>query len=208
MFRQITLALIFVLLTFSFADGQKKKTVKQQVAKPQPARIINYIDDKEEYAVYEAVLKEKFQDKLGQLVVVNKEVTGCGSIIDEQVEREFSRNVLEELFRDCYGKKNGNFELLPDYFQTENKIVLIPESELEKFLIPSCEVGWKKFYKKYPNSTGNANFSRIGFDAQRNYAVVNFGSRSACSGGRGQIIFLQKDEGVWRIRKSETTWAT
>lgn len=206
MYRQIFLALIIILLIFGGASGQTKKTAKQ-TKKTKPAKIITYVEDQEEYAVYKAVLKENFKEQEGQVIVVNKEVAGCGSIIDDETRREFPGAVLEELFRDCYAKKWGNFELVGDFFQSEGKIVLVSEKELESIFLSSCNLGWKKFYKKFPNSSGNASFSRVGFDAQRNYAVVNFGNQSACLGGTGRIVFLQKEgDGAWKVKKSQKTW--
>lgn len=205
MFKHFIFSFAVVLFIFGTADAQKRKKTKP-VVKPQPVKKINFIEDKDEYAVYEAVLKEKFQNKTGQTIVLNKEVTGCATIIDRETERLFSRDTLEELFSDCSSKKWGNFELLVNYFQIEEKIVLVSEDELGKIFIPTCDSGWRKFYRKYPNSVGNTSFSRVGFDGSRNYAVVNFGNQSGCLAGGGQIVFLQKENESWKVKKSQATW--
>ena len=208
MSRRIIFILAAVLLIFGAADAQKRQRTKLAASKPQAVKKIIYIQDKDEYAVYEAVLKAKFQNNVGQTIVLNREVTGCSTIIDRETENQFSRDTLEQLFSDCSAKKNGNFELLGNFLQTEQKIVLVPESELEKIFIPTCDAGWRRFYKKFPNSAGNASFSRVGFDSGRNFAVVNFGNQSACSVSKGEIVFLQRENDVWKVRKSVPTWAS
>lgn len=203
-------ALVFAILLFfiGIADAQKRKKSKTPVPKAVSVKRITLVSDADEYAVYQAVLREKFQTQTGRTIVLNKEVTGCSTVIDRDVERQFSRDALEEIFTDCYSKKNGNYELVGNYFQPEEKIVLVSEDEISKIFIPSCNSGWQRFYRKYPNSFGNTSFSRVGFDSRRNFAVVNFGNQSGCLVGGGQIVFLQKENDVWRIKKTQSTWAS
>lgn len=206
--KNLFYAIILTAFLFGAADAQKRKRSKPVTQKPQPVKKIKLIEDKDEYAVYQAVLKQLFQNQTGRTIVLNKEVTGCSTIIDRETEKQISRNKLEELFNDCSGKKYGNYELIENYFQPGEKIVLVSEDELGKLFMPSCDLGWKKFYLKFPNSVGNASFSRVGFDSQRNFAVVNFGNQSACLAGGGQIVFLQKENDVWKIKKSQMTWVS
>lgn len=208
MFKKLVLIFAVVAMAFTVASAQKTKKTKPVAAKPKPVKKITYIEDKDEYAVYQAVLKERFQNKTGQTIVLNREVTGCSTVIDSETEAEFPRERLDELFSDCYGKKNGNYELVGNYFQPEEKIVLVSEDELGKIFIPTCDSGWRKFYRKYPNSVGNTSFSRVGFDSGRNIAVVNFGNQAGCLAGGGQIVFLQKENEVWRVKKSQATWVS
>lgn len=207
--KNLLFALILITFLFGVAVAQRKTRSRKPVPKkPQPVKKITLIEDKDEYAVYQAVLKQLFLNKVGQTIVLNKEVTGCSTIIDRETEKQISRDKLEELFNDCSGKKYGNYELVDNYFQPEEKIVLVSEDELGKLFIPSCDLGWKKFYRKFPNSVGNASFSRVGFDSERNFAVVNFGNQSACLAGGGQIVFLQKENDIWKVKKSQMTWVS
>lgn len=208
MFKQIIFSFVAILLIFGVADAQKKRRTKTAAPKPQPVKKITLIEDKDEYAVYEAVLRDKFQSRVNQTIVLNKEVTGCSTVIDRETEAQFPRSALDELFSDCYGKKWGNYELVGNYFQTEEKIVLVTEDELGKLFIPTCDSGWRKFYRKYPNSVGNTSFSRVGFDTSRNFAVVNFGNQSGCLAGGGQIVFLQKENEIWQVKKTKSTWVS
>jgi hypothetical protein len=210
MFKRYILAFAAILSVFAAVAvaQQKKKKNAPEVKKPVAVKKITFIEDKDEYAVYRAVLREKFQNKTGRTIVLNKEVTGCATIIDRETERLFSRDTLEQLFTDCSAKKWGNFELHSNHFQPEERIILVSENELGKIFIPTCDSGWRKFYRKYPNAAGNASFSRIGFDSGRNFAVVNFGSQSGCSEGGGEIVFLQKEDDAWRVKKSQATWVS
>ena len=207
--KNLLFALILITFLSGAADAQRKtRSRKPAPKKSQPVKKITLIEDKDEYAVYQAVLKQLFQNKFGQMIVLNKEVTGCSTIIDRETEKQISRDKLEELFNDCSGKKYGNYELIDNYFLPEDKIVLISEKELEKFFVSRCDLGWKSFYRKFPNSVGNTSFSRVGFDTERNFAVVNFGNQSACLAGGGQIVFLQKEKAVWKVKKSQMTWVS
>lgn len=208
MLKQFIFAFAVILLISGAADAQKRRKTKTVAPKPQAVKKITFIEDKDEYAVYEAVLKEKFQNRLGRTIVLNKEVTGCSTVIDRDTEAHFPRSALDELFSDCYSKKWGNYELVGNYFQTEEKIVLVSEDELGKIFIPTCDSGWRKFYRKFPNSVGNASLSRVGFDSSRNFAVVNFGNQSGCLAGGGQIVFLQKENDRWKVKKSQATWVS
>jgi hypothetical protein len=206
--RQILFALIAVFLLTGAAFAQNRNVAKS-VKKTPPKKVINYIQDQEEYAVYEAVLRETFPHAtVGQTIVLNKEVTGCGTVIDNEVEMVISRTVLEELFQDCYAKKWGNYELVANNFPSQDKIVLVSEKDLEPIFNANCDVAWRRFYKKFPSAKGNTSFSRIGFNSQRNFAVVNFGSQSACLASSGRIIFLEKENEVWKVKKSQTTWSS
>ncbi|MDQ6788282.1 MAG: hypothetical protein M3033_15870, partial [Acidobacteriota bacterium] len=109
--------------------------------------------------------------------------------------------------KDCALKKEDS-KLSANFFNLKGKVVLLTQDELEKFFHLSCENGWKNFYKKYPNSNGSMGLSRVGFDGKKNFAVVNFGNQAECLNGEGQIIFLQKDNGAWKIKKTQTTWVS
>lgn len=208
MVKKFVLIFAVVMLTVTAADAQKTKKAKPVAAKPKLVKKITYIEDRDEYAVYQAVLKERFQNKIGQTIVLNKEVTGCSTVIDSETEAQFSRAALDELFSDCHAKKSGNYELVGNYFQSEEKVVLVSEDELGKLFVPACASGWRKFYRKYPNSVGNTSFSRVGFDSNRNLAVVNFGNQAGCLAGGGQIVFLQKENDEWKVKKSQPTWVS
>lgn len=208
MFKKFVLVIAVVIMASATISAQKTKKTKSAIAKPPTVKKISYIEDRDEYAVYQAVLRERFQHKIGQTIILNKEVAGCSTVINSAAEAQFSRDALEELFSDCYRKKNGNYELVGNYFQTDEKIILVSEDELGKIFVPTCDTGWRKFYRKYPNSVGNTSFSRVGFNSAKTIAVVNFGNQAGCLAGGGQIVFLQKENEIWKVKKSQPTWVS
>ncbi len=213
MLKRIIILLMLGLIFVEFASTQDKKVERTKI-KVQPKvsdRFVDYVVEKEEYAVLQAVVKEKYGDKNERFVVINKKVDGCSFdidrlyIIDELQKSGISVEILEELNKDCDSKK-GDYRLKADSFKLKSKVILITAQELEKFFYPSCSDGWKNFYKKYPSSNGTMSLSRVGFNSGKNLAVINFGNQEQCLSGNGQIIFLQKDKGVWKIKKTQPTW--
>ncbi|MDQ6787260.1 MAG: hypothetical protein M3033_10670, partial [Acidobacteriota bacterium] len=99
MLNKIAAFLMFVFLFVNFADAQKKNAVQtKKKIQPKISTALNrYVEEREEYAVYEAVIKEKFGDKKGRFVVINKKVSGCGFIVNETEKNDMSPLTFEEL---------------------------------------------------------------------------------------------------------------
>lgn len=66
--------------------------------------------------------------------------------------------------------------------------------------------GWDEFYKKYPNSPGIISVSRVGFNKEKNQAVVYVGLQSDYLAGRGVIFLLEKKDNSWQIKKQTLLW--
>ena len=191
--------LIFVLPVVAlFAQ-----TERTQVS-PKPRTVL---DDPDEYRVYEAVVRKYFGDASNRILVLDRNVGGCGAatVIPEAVGSKLSSTQIEEINIDCTTKK-GNYEFNIIKFALKSKIELVSRQDLEKLFVPNCEDGWKKFYEKYPNSKGNVGFSRVGFDVTKKVAALNFGYQSGCLAGQGKGIYLQKTNDEWVIIGEWTMW--
>lgn len=67
---------------------------------------------------------------------------------------------------------------------------------------------WQEYYRRYPESNGIIDFSRPGFSADGDMAVMTFGWQFSGDGGQGYLIVLEKIDGKWMVRWRFNTWVS
>ena len=90
-----------------------------------------------------------------------------------------------------------------DYYIVNN------EDVLKAFIINpygDYETAWQNFRKAFPGAGGLYSFSRIGFSADKKYAL--FFVSMVCEGlcGEGNYYLLKKTNGAWNVHKKQMTW--
>jgi hypothetical protein len=81
------------------------------------------------------------------------------------------------------------------------------ESERLTWGIQSVEEGWIIFRKEYPRAKGYFSFSRVGFNVDRNEALVEIGAWYTSNLGRGMLIALRKSSNdVWVTKDECPIW--
>jgi hypothetical protein len=70
----------------------------------------------------------------------------------------------------------------------------------------SLDVQWEAFHREFPDSAGWISFSRVGLSNDAGQAVVSVSSTRGSLDGSGHLVFLRKEAGVWRIKKTIMTW--
>jgi hypothetical protein len=193
-------------------------------AQPLPYRTVSTLSqdslDDEEYVVYAAVIERLFAgDKVSfdtqspvKLLVI-KDHTGVDRNGDRLLAQDLSGGVgdyvrqwtsalSQEAVQD-YRIKNNESHQLKGGFSLKIKHVFVQREELEQFL---KEGRWEEFYKKYPVSGGFISFSRVGFNREKNEALVYF--EHWCGGLCGSGIYLQlkKGEQGWKVSKVDRAW--
>lgn len=90
-------------------------------------------------------------------------------------------------------------------FGDSQSYTLINHDELEKTFKKGPK-GWDNFYKKYPKAAGFWTFSRPGYNAAEDEAVL-YVSHS-CGGlcGTGHLYFLAKKNGAWSVTNRTMLW--
>ena len=87
-------------------------------------------------------------------------------------------------------------------------VVLINRAALDSLPRGDAFEYWRRFYKKYPKSSGSISFSSIGYNRAGDVAVlmVDHGCDALC--GTGHNVSLRKINGKWRITKAVMTWVS
>ena len=68
--------------------------------------------------------------------------------------------------------------------------------------------GWIRFHHLFGNDAELLTFSRVAFDAAKQYALVHVSSGLSETGGGGELYLLTRLKGDWVIKRTLSTWAT
>lgn len=182
-----------------------------------PAVVAQSGPSKEEYRVYDAVIREmvnggklRFTTSFTvELVVIkDKTVTNnekAGS--PEKWERVKQRlpGLTEQMIQD-YNSKPKEKDALRRSFDPGLKYVLRPAGNLEKLVLDGSSDAWPKFYEQYPKSGGFIGFSRVGFSKYETDALVyvEYWCRSLC--GEGTYVLLRKEGEAWIVQEANMVW--
>jgi hypothetical protein len=175
----------------------------------------------DEYAIYSAVLNESFADgKIHHIVIgdhtmmafppIMMGMSGFGDTL-KKIRETAAKDTLAD-----YDRKNKTAIPLQNRFSTRVPVVLISESERDEIFEIKGQAdkktanpaGMKELQRRYPNSQGFMNLSRIGLDKNAIQALIYAGN--ICGGlcGSGQVFFLRKEGGAWKVKLSATTWVS
>lgn len=183
---------------------------------------VNKISDeenaKESQKVYSTVIKEKYLPDRAKQLVFSKESIGCRQIYDEKVNEiiemmeQGAKNSFKKIYSETwenYKEANKKCVEFVKNFEVSIKQNFISKSESEKIFGGNHPFdGWSNFYKKYPESTGEINFSNVGFNAQSTQAIVYvvYGCGGLC--GSGEYYLLEKKNGKWEIIETANSWVS
>lgn len=172
----------------------------------------------EKYAVYSALIKDMYAEDRIKLLVIGRE-TGCVTPSDnEKVEEmrsqmeSYAIKELPELKQETladFRVKAKECHSLDKQLDIPIKYVLVTDKEIEP-LFPKGELdrAWRRFYSKYPDSSGILGFSNVGFNREMNQALV--ATSKSCGGlcGAGYYVLLTKENGVWKVYSKTMTWVS
>lgn len=166
----------------------------------------------DEYAVYSAIVKAKFTSKL--IVIENITINAANPASSDSEYLQRCESLLSELTEvdqamlADFRKKNKLPYPLRRSFDVGSKYVLISERDIKRLGAgKDSRPNWAGFDAKYPGSSGDVSFSRVGFNSRMNRAVVYVVYGMCGLGcGEGMCIFLTKENGIWKIKKGATLW--
>ncbi|GAL87390.1 hypothetical protein JCM21142_41374 [Sporocytophaga myxococcoides] len=194
----------FFILSIMTSCKEKGSKVEPEFKLASPDNL-----DDNEYQIYSVILNENFE---GNELLVEQKTSSLRLIINsnyyETLKAE-NLNLDTAIFVD-FDAKNSSTYYLNNKFETPTKSVTLISEEEKKYFASSQDPnnGWDAFHKKYPKSNGIIQFSRIGFNVDKNQAIVEVSRYYASLGASGHLIYLVRENNSWRIIKTINTWVS
>jgi hypothetical protein len=193
----LTLVSALLCLTLGCNEGGGAQTQLPAKGRTTSAQAALLPDDKDTYAVYDALLGVSSKDDASKssdaITILNHTKIGvsCSDIsmtIDPRrltAGRDFSQqNSVERL-------------LIPDSFKLSRKVNMVSSAELDR-IFANGPKGWPAFHTAYPGTHGYIELSAVGFSPGKNFAVVYSAVHCGPLCGAGGFVTLSKSGGVWR----------
>lgn len=153
----------------------------------------------EELAIYSALLKEDFHG----VVLYNKTE---GAIDPDEYLLE-GMPLLSKETLNAYKAANQQSHTLTLPSESDLNYELFGETERAEIFYGDHEDKWDRFYELYPNSAGHASFSRVGFNASLDQALVYTEIRWCGECGSGDYHLFSKKNGEWKEVASVMAWS-
>ena len=160
----------------------------------------------QEQAVYAALLRNAsnapyyvLREELPDFSQSNEDVAADSDLIIQNLT-QVSVETLASLWA-----RNGTVHYLSADMNLGAPYVLLDSAAREAFFTADGD-GWKRFYAKYPKSTGIYGFSRVGFNAANDQALVYLDWYGGYLAGLGQCVILAKSGDTWTVVQQVETW--
>lgn len=113
------------------------------------------------------------------------------------------KNLNQDAFND-FITKNKSKNVIQNSFEIKLNVSLIDEKEIADIF--KSHTGWDDFYKKYKNSNGILEFSKIGFNTEKTQAFFYYSTTAGYENGSGNYILFEKKNGKWNYIFSLMAW--
>jgi hypothetical protein len=154
----------------------------------------------EEQAVYSVLLSDVHRAN-----IVLSETTSSGLEFSGQTDMpQGLPGLSSELWESFLARNDKSYPLATD-MQIGLEYQLMDADEMSD-IFSNFEDGWDEFYSRYPDSPGITSFSKVGFNAARTEALVYMGRQLHYLAGAGNLIRLEKQDGLWKIRDQIMLW--
>jgi hypothetical protein len=163
--------------------------------------IENATVEREEYAVYSAMIPEVYGDEESRFMVIANPTSNWPYQISKKDFQFFYPTpvVSQETLDDFLSRTKTN-RWLTRKFDVKVDYVLTDYEEIERLIgISHPFDDWKLFFKQYPAAHGFIHFSRVGFDHYMNQALVFAGWRCPGLCGQWEFILMEKSNHVWKV---------
>ena len=162
----------------------------------------------QEYEVYSALLNQEYVDqRTAFLIVINQTV--AASLIAKELERDDLRQMLSPVSPstvDAFRGNNKEPETLKEAFKLKVKYTLLGNNEWGEYFKGDVIKGWEEFYRKNPGASGYIRLSRVGFNPERDEALVYVEHGCGATCGTGNYALLTKSEKGWRVKRMVQLW--
>jgi hypothetical protein len=186
-------------------------TLRPKAADPSPSATPTLSEDTlrlEEYALYDAILQDMVAGSQLQCIVL-KDHTTMGSMSEaDEKSMDYLRSNLEgvpeNLLEDFFSRNRKSVGLSPS-FTVDIPVLLLSEDEISVFFSEDGG-GWDGFYETNKGAQGIMEFSRAGFNAGMDRALVYTGNQAHYLAGAGHLLVMEKRDGVWTTIQSLMVW--
>jgi hypothetical protein len=180
------------------------QALRAQKSPPAPALT------EDDSAVYSAVLKELYQAAKGRPIFLSDQTAlgvPPGMVGNLPVQGPQTNTFLERIAPDA----RQNYEdINHSSLHLSAPCKLAPECTLVDLADIALQVknekAWRKFMLKHPNTPGIIIVSRIGYNRERDQAVVYSGMSCGELCGQGEFTWIVKHNGVWEVESSNVVW--
>jgi hypothetical protein len=179
----------FLPLLLSVASTFLQSQVAKEIAQ-QPYGV------DEAYAVYSAVVPDEWTVRYGHAkrLVISRETVFSRTCLTPEEEAKVRQ---APAIADYYRANQKRWTLLPK-FQIGLPYELVPLESLSAFFRTAGPGGWPDFDSKYPDSAGWIEFSAVGFNEDKTFAVLYVAHHCGSRCGAGGVRALQKKDGKWQ----------
>jgi hypothetical protein len=164
----------------------------------------------EEYAVYSALINEKYLKEADKLIVILDETEG-NTIGGNEPDRDEIIRRLPSLLPftiDDYEAKNKEPQGLRNLLRLNAEYVLLSERDRFQLFIGQFAEGWERFKHKYPEAVSLVKLSKVGFNPEKNQALVYIDHSCGAKCGAGAYALLKKEGGVWTGEGVAQIWVS
>ena len=164
------------------------------------------------YRVYSSLLNSKNLDPATSVVILDQlEIENYSLGLVEAIK---SRNrQMIYFYTKTEAIDSSTFQLILDYFKNQTKepldatgfnlqvpVIMINNAVLDKMFKPSVTQGWISFNKKYHNSSGLFQFSRVYFSKDVTKAVFYYSHRQSEFKEGGDLVIMERVNNKWQVK--------
>jgi len=161
---------------------------------------------REEQAVYAFLLAKMYQHK-GYVIMADTatSLTGVDNTVQTLDYVLQNMHAVSPDTLDSFRSRNAGSQTLRPDMQLGGPYSLLSQAGKDQ-IFSQNQSGWDIFYNRYPQAPGITTFSRVGFNAGLDQALVYMGTQSNWLAGSGYYILLKKGNGTWVIDQQVMIW--
>ena len=162
--------------------------------------------NREEQAVYAFLLAKMYQHT-GYVIMADTATSATGNDNTAQTLAYVMKNLhaVAPATLDSFKARNAASQPLRTDMQLGRPYTLLSQAGKNQ-IFSQNQSGWDIFYNRFPQAPGITTFSRVGFDATLDQALVYMGTQSNWLAGAGYYFLLSKQNGVWSIDQQVMVW--
>jgi len=168
----------------------------------------------EEYKIYKTLIDEFYMTSDCSLIVIKRNLVTTPERMKIDTSGWYAEvdSLMDTHTRIDFSSKSGEMRHLKNKFPLETPYVLVDDQEINSLsynMDQNHMVIWEQFYKKFPKSLGFIAFSPIGFNKEKNVALVYYEIEKDHLDSFGAVVLLEKRKALmntWHVRKEISRW--